>query len=92
MKNYDAWKINPDDFYRRLPKSDEDGRMIYASTGCAAENIRIAADYYGFEAHTEYNPILENSSEEYILKMTLKKNEGNYNFFRFWLSKKGISA
>lgn len=114
MKNYDAWNVNPDDFYkeealggkveflarfgilapsshntqpwrfkisgnsiqiyadfsRKLPVSDKNGRMLYTALGCAAENVRIAACYYGLKTDISYNPELENSTPEYALQMT----------------------
>lgn len=37
-----------------LPDSDKHGREAYISVGCAAENLCLAADYYGFVPTVEY--------------------------------------
>ncbi len=60
------------DFSRRLPKSDEDGRMIYAALGCAISNIKIALDYYSLNFDIEYNRELGNSPEGYVAKITFR--------------------
>jgi hypothetical protein len=47
-------KIAPESS-RRLPKSDTNDRQLFISLGCALQNILIAADYYGYQASTEYS-------------------------------------
>jgi nitroreductase len=40
-------------FSRSLNHSDPNNRQLYISLGCCAENILIAADYYGFQTETK---------------------------------------
>ena len=40
------------DFTRRLPAVDADNRELFISLGCAAENLRIAANHYGYATTT----------------------------------------
>ena len=41
-------RIEPD-FRRALGHGDPNHRQLYMSLGCAAENVRVAADYFGME-------------------------------------------
>lgn len=105
--NYQAWKINPQDFYkqktleekliffvrfgilapsshntqpwrfhihkntilvyadfsRRLKQSDKTSRMLYIALGASVENIRVAADSWGFATTLTYNDALDGSAE-----------------------------
>ena len=47
----DAITITPD-FSKRLPVVDPDDRELFISLGCAAENLRIAANHYGYATTT----------------------------------------
>lgn len=44
------------DMRRSLSASDKNNRQLFISLGCAAENIQVAADYYGFRSFIEYFP------------------------------------
>jgi len=44
------------DMRRSLPASDQNNRQLFISLGCAAENIQVAANYYGFRLVIEYIP------------------------------------
>ena len=50
----DAITITPD-FSKRLPVVDPDDRELFISLGCAAENLRIAANHYGYATTTTVN-------------------------------------
>jgi len=41
---------------RSLAQSDPEGRQLSIAIGCAIENLRVAADYFGFETKIEYFP------------------------------------
>ncbi|MEL7833477.1 Acg family FMN-binding oxidoreductase [Fodinibius sp. Rm-B-1B1-1] len=45
------------DFSRALPVVDSDNHALYISLGCAAENIVIAATYYGLQANVSTNEV-----------------------------------
>lgn len=44
------------DLSRRCPAVDPDDHHLYASLGCAAENIMVAAPAYGLAGHYGYDP------------------------------------
>lgn len=46
--------VSPD-FSRALPYSDKNHRELYISLGCAIENLRTAANYFGFKTVVDYN-------------------------------------
>lgn len=64
------------DFSRRLKESDESGRMLYTALGCVTQNIKIAADYYGLNCHIQYDPRLENSLPEHVLRIQFEQDQG----------------
>lgn len=61
------------DFSRRLPLSDEKGRMLYTALGCAIENIRIAADHYGYATAVEYDKGLEHGLVEHVARLHVRE-------------------
>ncbi len=44
------------DVRRSLPESDKNNRQLFISLGCAAENLRVAGEYYGLQSTIEYLP------------------------------------
>ncbi len=56
---------------RSLAQSDPTMRQLLIASGCALENLIIAADYYGFESQISYFPEKDNSN--LIAKILLKK-------------------
>lgn len=55
---------------RELKVSDENGRQLFISLGCAIENIIVAGDYYGFVSAVEYLP--DTSNEDLAAKISLR--------------------
>lgn len=51
----DVIRVFPE-FTRELRHSDPDHRQLFVSLGCAIENLRIAADYYGYRLSVRYFP------------------------------------
>ena len=62
--------ISPDPG-RRLPVVDPDDRELFISLGCAAENLRIAANHYGYATTTAVSAA-----------GTIRRNGQNRCFFR----------
>ena len=66
--NTQPWKfrIEPDrivilpDLSRRCPAVDPDDHHLYASLGCAAENLLVAAQAAGLQGHYSYDPSTSN--------------------------------
>jgi hypothetical protein len=48
------------DLSRRCPSVDPDDHHLYASLGCAAENLLLAAQAAGLHGHSFYDPLLSN--------------------------------
>jgi hypothetical protein len=51
----DCITIHPD-FGRRCPAVDPDDHHLFASLGCAAKNLALAARATGLEAYADYDP------------------------------------
>lgn len=65
-----AIEIHPD-FRQALPVVDQNHRELYISLGCAAENLIIAANEFGYEADFS---IIENAGEHTFISIKLLKN------------------
>ena len=57
-----------------LPCADPTGRDLHISVGCAAENIVIAAQYFGIFSHVKMKPELH--STDALIEVVLKHTEG----------------
>jgi hypothetical protein len=61
--NTQPWRFKPEpsrisilpDLSRRCPEVDPDDHHLYASLGCAAENLLLAAQAAGLRGHVSYN-------------------------------------
>ena len=68
--NTQCWKFSIDtsniaitvhpDFERRCPIVDPDDHHVYATLGCAVENIVVAATAHGWEATVDLSDLLQN--------------------------------
>jgi hypothetical protein len=66
-----AIEIHPD-FSQALPVVDQNHRELYISLGCAAENLLIAANEFGYE--TELS-IIEDAGKSAFISIKLKKSQ-----------------
>lgn len=68
------------DFSRHLKQSDKTGRMLYIALGTSVENIRVAADNWGFSTTVTHNDHFDGSEfSKVVVQLDFQKtNERNY--------------
>ena len=70
---------------RWLKVADADQRELYLSAGCALENLRVAAEHFGYSPQITYFPRPVNAAWVATVELTTPSNHlcrGNGNLFR----------